>query len=1204
MSHSDFVHLHVHSHYSMLQATGKIGDLVKAAKRHGMPALALTDHGNLFGAVEFYKEAKKAGIVPILGCEMFVSEGSRFDQKKDWHRLVLLCRDERGYQNLMKLVSRSYTEGFYKKPRIDMELLGELRQGLIATSSLLEGPIAKRLSAGRADEARDWAARYRDLFGKDPSGEPNFYVEVQDHGLPEERMVGHRLVQVSQELGIPLVLTNDVHYLEADDALAHQVLMYIGQGRQLEVPEGREVDLAMGSDQFHFRSPEEMQAVGKRFPGAYENALKIARRCHLKLEFGVSKLPRFEVPAGSDPDAYLLQLCREAIPARYPDASPERLAEISTRLDFEHGIIRKMGYSAYFLIVWDFIRKAREMGIPVGPGRGSAAGSLIAYLTGITNLCPLTYGLYFERFLNPERVSMPDVDVDFDFERRQEVIDYVIARYGKDCVSQIITFGTLSAKAALKDVARVLGLPFHEANAITKAVPEELFITLKKALAESKDLAQWAEKYPRLFKISLALEGCCRNAGTHAAGVVIAPAPLETLSPMYCRDGDLATQYNMKAIEEVGLLKMDFLGLKTLTVIRHALDLIQSSRGMELDLDQIPLDDLRTYSLLAAGDTLGVFQFESSGFRDLLRRVRPGVFEDLIALLALYRPGPLGSGMVDDFIETKHGRKPASYPHEKLATLLEETYGVMLYQEQVMACASILAGYSLGQSDQLRRAMGKKKPEEMERHKEIFVTEAGKRGVDTEKAGEIFGLMEKFAGYGFNKSHSAAYALVSYQTAFLKANFPTEFLAAVLTNEAGDTDQLAHVFEECRRMGIVVRGPDVNRSARQFSVHEGEILFGLEAIKGMGAAVVEAILEARRDHGSFHGLDDFTARVDLRIVNRRSIEALVKSGAFDSCGRPRSQLLASVEAALEHGSGLQAHKTSGQATLLDFCASQGGEFGTGGIEFPEIAEFQERDLLRLEKEALGFYLSGHPLYEHRKWLAKLVTHDVPAISSLPVDTTFRTAGLVKGLRKRTIKASGRDMAIATLEDLVGSSEFAVFPDLYDLCREDLIEDEILLVSGRLSQRRGDEEKKIDLESVVPLGKLADSRNWGLEVTLRTSEEKLAKVGMGRLKNALLGHPGTRGVLLELEVGSAVATIRLGDSYRLAPGTEMVEDLEGLLGEGAVRIQVQPPPPPERRSKGSASPAPPPPPRRQIKAVAADRAGPPSPAELEELDAAS
>ena len=1192
--HSDFVHLHVHSHYSLLQATGRIKDLVKAAKKLDMPALALTDHGNLFGAVEFFKEATKAGVTPIIGCEVFVSEGSRFDQKRDWHRLLLLCRTNKGYENLIRMVSRSYTEGFYRKPRIDMDLLEQCSEGLIATTSMLEGPLAKKLLAGLTQEARDWAVRYRALFGE-TMGEPNFYIEVQDHDLPEEKMVGHRLVQLSQELDIPLVLTNDVHYLKREDAIAHQALLYIGQGRELEIEEGKPIDLVMGSDQYYFKAPEEMREVGRRFPGAYENTVRIARRCSMKFEFGQFKLPRFEVPEGFDADSYLLELCEEALPVRYPGADAEKAQALRERLDFEHRIIKQMGYSAYFLIVWDFIRAARDMGIPVGPGRGSAAGSLIAYLTRITNIEPLEYGLFFERFLNPERVSMPDVDIDFDYERRGEVIDYVIDKYGKDCVSQIITFGTLSAKAALKDVARVLGIPFHVSNDITKAVPAELFITLERALAESKELAKWSEKYPLLFQIAVALEGCCRNAGTHAAGIVIAPAPLETLAPLYAREGDIATQYNMKAIDDMGLLKMDFLGLKTLTVIKNALGLIERNRGLALDIDAIPLDDLRTYALLSAGETLGVFQFESSGFRDLLRRVKPGVFEDLIALLALYRPGPLGSGMVDDFIETKHGRKSARYPHPALEELLRETYGVMLYQEQVMACASILAGYSLGQADQLRRAMGKKKPEEMERHRTIFLEESIKRGVDEKRADEIFGLMEKFAGYGFNKSHSAAYALVSYQTAFLKANFTTEFMAAVLTNESGNTDQIAKVFEECGRLGIKVRGPDLNRSERHFSVGGKVVFFGLEAIKGLGSSVVDAILAARDKHGGFESMLDFCDQVDLRTVNRRAVEQLVKAGAFDFTGRPRSQLLAVVDQALSHGQSAQSNQAAGQATLLDFGASQGVAFAQEELDYPPIPEFPEREVLNFEKEALGFYLSGHPLHEHRVLLDLIADTAIPSVFELPVDQGFLTGGLIKGLRKRRIKTTGRDMVILELEDLQGTSEFAIFSELLEVAGEHLIEDEIVLLSGKLV-RRG-EEKKIDVQAVVPLEGLATDEAWALDMEIRADADRLDGNRMARLKNTLLGHPGPRRITLRLEVSGAVTVIRMGPGFRVAPSRDLVEALEGLLGKGCVRLHVRPPPPPERRrGKG---PPPPPPPKPAIKAVSGDRNGPPRPEELDE-----
>jgi len=1061
MQHSDFVHLHVHSHYSLLDGAAKVENLVEAAHELKMPALALTDHGNMFGAVEFYTKARSKGIKPIVGSEVYVARNSRFDRNADekpFH-LVLLARDLTGYKNLMKLVSLAYKEGFYREPRIDRDVLRQFGGGLIGMSACLGGELPQALLHGNYDKAKEALDFYRSVFGDD-----HFFVELQDHGLDEQKMVNPSLIKLAKQEHANLVVTNDSHYVRKKDAEAQDVLVCIQTGSTLEEKDR----FAFESQEFYFKSPSEMRVLFPEVPDAYSNTLKIAQACNLELTFGEYHLPVFEIaPQDADEDAMLERLCREALPLRFEHLT----SEIEERLVMELAVIKKMGFSSYFLIVGDFIAFARSQGISVGPGRGSAAGSIVAYLLGITNIDPLRYGLYFERFLNPERVSMPDIDIDFCFERRGEVIDYVVKKYGAENVCQIITFSTLSCKAALKDVARVMNIPFAEANRITKAVPDVLGLGLMDALEQSSELRGFADKYPRLFEIAKTIEGVVRGTGKHAAGVVIAPDTLYKFIPLATRDDEVTTQYTMKLVEKLGLLKMDFLGLKTLTVIRNAVENIRKSRGKRLDIDKIPTDDKRTYKLLGNGETAGVFQFESTGFTDLIRRLHPTRFEDLVAVIALYRPGPLGSGMDKDFIEGKHGRKEVTYPHPALKELLEETYGVILYQEQVMKVANILADFTMGQADQLRRAMGKKDLAEMERQRKSFVENAVKNEAlvppcPHDKAETIFALIQEFAKYGFNKSHSAAYALVSYQTAFLKANFPQEFMAATLTNEKDDTDKISFLIEECRRMRIDILPPDVNESDRDFTVVDKKIRFGLEAIKGLGASVAEAVIDARQRSGPFQGLDDFCKRVSTKTANKKAIESLIKCGAFDATGHNRAQLLAVIDQAMALGQDAQRNMELGQSTLLDFCSSQNIEFEGSRIAYPEIPEFPERELLNFEKETLGLYLSGHPLFQHTWLFDKVTTTGLTAIDELPVESTFITGGLIKSVKKRLSKNTNKEFAIVTVEDLKGSYEFLVFEPIFSECRALLEEDNVVVICGKTTLRGG--EKRVGVDDVVEL----------------------------------------------------------------------------------------------------------------------------------------
>ncbi|RLA78626.1 MAG: DNA polymerase III subunit alpha, partial [Deltaproteobacteria bacterium] len=873
----EFVHLHLHSQYSLLDGAIRFEELFPLLETYGMKAVALTDHGNMFGAIEFYHEAKKHGIKPILGCEVYVAPKNRFEKDGDPFHLILLATDAQGYRNLSHLVSLGYLEGFYHKPRIDWELLERYNRGLIALTSCLKGEIPSLLLQGRYEEAKQRAGALKELFD-----EGRFYLELQDNGLEEQKRVNEGLVRLSRELGVKVVATNDCHYLRRSDALLHDVLLCIQTGKNLQDPKR----LRFSSDQFHLRPPEEMEALFSHVPEAVKNTLEVAERCELELQLGQYHLPHFEPPGGASLEDYLRELATHGLRRRLSERKVADADPYWKRLSEELQVINSMGFAGYFLIVADFVNYAKERGIPVGPGRGSAAGSLVAYALRITDIDPLEHGLLFERFLNPERVSLPDIDVDFCYECRDEVIRYVMDKYGHDKVAQIITFGKMQARAVVRDVGRVLGLPYREVDLIAKLIPAGPNVTLREALEVEprlKEMAARDERVAQLLEFAQRLEGMVRHASTHAAGVVIANRPLMDYLPLYrAPGGEVTTQFAMKDVERIGLVKFDFLGLKTLTMMRRIVDLVAKRKGEVVELNGLPLDDEETYQLLSSGDTTGVFQLESQGMRELLRKLKPSTFKDLVALVALYRPGPLGSGMVEDFIKRRHRKGQIRYPHPALKEVLEETYGVIVYQEQVMMAASRLADFSLGEADLLRRAMSKKDPQEMARLRERFVEGAVRKGVDRQKASEIFDLMAKFAEYGFNKSHSAAYALVAYQTAYLKAHYPQEFMAALLTADMDNSDKVMRYITECREKGIEVLPPDVNHSSWEFTV-EGDcppkIRYGLGAIKNVGRQAVEAILEAR-EGGPFRDLFDFCRRVDSRRVNRRAVESLIKAGAF------------------------------------------------------------------------------------------------------------------------------------------------------------------------------------------------------------------------------------------------------------------------------------------------------------------------------------
>lgn len=1203
MSHSDFVHLHVHTQYSLLDGACRINRLAQVAKEWGMPALAITDHGNMFGAIEFYQEVKKAGLKPIIGCEVYVAPKSRKERSSprgitdaSFH-LVLLAKDWQGYQNLVRLVTAGYLEGFYYRPRIDKELLSQHSQGLIALSACLKGEIPQALARGNTDEARQAVRQYIEIMGRE-----NFFLELQSNGLAEQRIVNRELVALAKEFDLPLVATNDCHYLEAKEALSHEVLLCLQTGKTLDDPKR----MRFGTDQFYFRSPQEMAACFQELPEAITNTLSIAERCNLEFTFGQYFLPSYQPPDGNSLEDYLEELAYQGIVKRYgsllrdldtkgrlsrlrqerlahreekqppPEArclsEPPQAAAILDRLDHELRVIEKMGFAGYFLVVWDFVHYARQQGIAVGPGRGSAAGSLVAYALGITDIDPLAYGLLFERFLNPERVSMPDIDIDFCMRRRDEVIDYVTKKYGRDNVAQIITFGTMAARGVVRDVGRVLGMEYAECDRIAKLIPNVLNISLDEAIQQEerlRNLIQENERVAKLFEISKVLEGLTRHASTHAAGIVISPRPLVEFLPLYsvqkekgeaaADKTDIVCQFQMKDIEKIGLLKMDFLGLRTLTVIQDTLELIRESHGgLQLDLNTIPMDDEATFNLLKEARTIGVFQLESSGMRDLLRRMKPDRFEDLIALVALFRPGPLGSGMVDDFIQRKFGQVQIHYDHPCLESILKETYGVIVYQEQVMKIASELAGFSLGDADLLRRAMGKKDPEVMAKQKSKFIEGATAKGVDPKVADKIFNLIFHFAGYGFNKSHSAAYALISYRTAYLKAHYPVELMAALMTSEMENTDEVVKFINEAKEMGIAILPPCVNESQQHFNVVDGRIRFGLAAIKNVGENAVAAIIRARKKGGKFLDLFDFCRRVDLRTVNKRVLESLVKAGAFDSLGGHRAQLMAALDEAVEFGQMMQKAKSSRQTSLFDYDEQQQGSTdqpnlsGRGTHSLPQVEEWHERQRLQYEKEVIGFYLTGHPLHRYARDLKFHTRHTSQDIPSLAAKQEVRCGGLLRLEREIVTQKKGERMAFAILEDTYGSVEVVLFPEIYKSAASFLDQDIPVLIKGQVDLRG--EKAAVVANEVLSLDDLR--KKVVRELHLRLLIQDLTQKKVSDLHHIIQNHQGGRCRLyLHLLTDEGKELVFLaGSSIQVDPSDELIMELEKRLGNEAVLLE--------------------------------------------------
>lgn len=1024
-----------------------------------MDSCAITDHGCLYGLVDFYRACNQQGVKPILGCEVYVANRTLHDRTPhiddNPYHLVLLAENDVGYSNLLKLSSLGYTEGFYYKPRVDKKALAEHSEGLIALSACLSGEVPSYVAQGRIDEAEAVARQYLEIFGRD-----SFFLEIQSNGMRVQDLVNRQLVQLGRKLGVPVVATNDVHYLRREDATAHDVLLCIQTGSVVDDPSR----MRFPTDQFYLKSAEEMYREFAEIPEACAMTARIAERCNVELDFDTLHMPEFEAPPGQTLDSYLRRLCEEGAIRRFGAIS----REVRERLDYELGIIERMGYSGYFLIVWDFIRYAKSQGIYVGPGRGSAPGSLAAYCLGITDVDPLAYNLLFERFLNPERVTMPDIDVDFCYERRGEVIDYVAGKYGSDKVAQIITFGTMAARAAIRDVGRALKFSYAEVDRIAKLVPAELNMTIDRALEVSPELAAAvgeSERNRTLIEIARAVEGLPRHPSVHAAGVVISKDPLTDHVPLYkSADGVLTTQYPMEDLERLGIVKMDFLGLRTLTVIGNTVEIVKHTRNEDVDIESIPLDDPMVYEMLRNAESEGVFQLESSLFQNMLREVKPTKFEDLVAIVALGRPGPMV--MTGDFVRGKHCHDTVKYPHPALEKILEPTYGVMLYQEQVMQAASELAGFSLGEADMLRRAMGKKKPEVIAGLRDRFMEGALGRGVSERAAQEVFSLIERFAGYGFNKSHSAAYALISYRTAYLRCHYFPEFMASTLTSVMGSSERVAMYIDVCRAAGVDVLPPNVNESFKGFTVSGNTIRFGLGAIKNVGEGAAESIISARKSGGPFVSFVDFCNRVDMTAVNRKALESLIRCGAFSKFGKRRA-LLAIMDQVCDQSAVRQRHQESGQASFFDLFEEPSG-FGTADIPLPDVPDFSESQILAMEKELLGLYISGHPLASVAEAIRKVATMSVRDLSNAEDGAYATLAGVIIG-RKQIITRTGQPMAFVQIEDLTGQVEVVVFPRTYQECADILARDAIVVVKGRVDVK--EEGIKILADSITELPKI-------------------------------------------------------------------------------------------------------------------------------------
>jgi DNA polymerase-3 subunit alpha len=1190
---TNFVHLHLHTEFSLLDGACRIDELLDQVHHLGMPAVAVTEHGNLFSAITFHDHARAHGVNPILGCEVYVAPNSRHDRggpaSETYNHLVLLAETREGWHNLIKLVSAGYTEGFYRKPRIDKDLLAKHGRGLIGLSSCLKGEIPQALTGDQTARALAAAGTFRDILGRD-----NFFLELQWHGIEEQKIVNRGLAPLAKEIGLQLVATNDVHYLRHGDHVPHDILLCIGTAKNVNDRDR----LRYHGDQFYLKTGDEMvQLFGGEFPDAVSNTVRIADRCNVDLSGSENHLPNFDVPDGFTLDGYFEHVVREGYRERLErlrmlaaaGSLRHTIEEYDQRLSYEIEMIQRMRYPGYFLITWDFIRYAREQRIPVGPGRGSAAGSLVAYCLRITDVDPLEYDLIFERFLNPERVSLPDIDIDFCERRRGEVIEYVTRKYGRENVAQIITFGTMKAKAAVRDVARALDIPLSDANKVAKLIPAALDMTIEKAMEESPALKELEQSDPRvreLLGVARRLEGMARHASTHAAAVVIAPGPITDYAPLYKGGRDeIVTQWAWKEIERVGLLKMDFLGLSTLTLIDDALKEIKRTTGVELDIDHVPLDDEKTYHLFGEGLTYGVFQFESSGMRDILRKARPQRLDDLIALNALYRPGPLRSGMVDDFIARKQGRTEIKYELPQLEPILRDTYGVIAYQEQVMRIAASLASFSLGQSDVLRKAMGKKNPVVMQAQREKFVSGAVANGINEKKATRIFDLMEHFAGYGFNKSHSTTYAFLAYQTGYLKANYPWHFQAALLTIESQNTEKVALYLGECRDRGVPVLPPDINESALRFTVTPSGVRFGLTAIRNVGEGAIESILAVRDALGGrIRSVHELCEGLDLRLVNKRVLEALVKAGALDSLApsQPsgdavplrmlRAQLMAALDAAVEHGARVQRDRDLGQADLF----GGGGDLSTPapdvGIALPNTIAWTETELLNAEKEALGLFWTGHPIDAHAadlrefgaRSIAELIADEGPV--DAPVDEELPAArprarggeeiavgGIITTVRHLKTR-KGDPMAVFTLEDRHGGLEVVVFPEAFKAARAIVETGAMVVVRGKLD--RDDEKVQVLASDVLGMGTVRE--RLAHEMAITVSVPPHGRETFEALATLFAKHRGDKPVTFQLVLKGQEHPLRVraqvSSHIRVKPSSALIEQVEKICGAGAVAFR--------------------------------------------------
>ncbi|PKN20683.1 MAG: DNA polymerase III subunit alpha [Deltaproteobacteria bacterium HGW-Deltaproteobacteria-6] len=1152
MKHSNFVHLHVHTQYSLLDGMIRLDDLFKKAKEYAMPAMAITDHGNMFGAIDFYKQAYANGIKPIIGCELYVAPRSRFDKTTSsigeaTRHLVVLVKNMQGYKNLMKLTSAAHIEGFYYRPRVDKELLKQCSAGLIASSACLHGEIASHIVRGNMDEARKSALEYREIFGED-----NFFLEIMENGISDQKIANQGLIELSRELSIPLIATNDCHYLNADHAEAHNILLCIQTGKTIEDNDR----MSMTSDQFYVKSPEEMQTLFAATPEAITNTVRIAERCNLNFEFGKFYLPKFEVKNPEETlEEYLDRKSLEGLEKLLPiimkyqkedkDAVREKYFK---RLRLELEIIKKMGFAGYFLIVSDFIKHAKHNDVPVGPGRGSAAGSLVAYAIRITDIDPLRYGLFFERFLNPDRISMPDIDIDFCQERRGEIIKYVTEKYGKDKVTQICTFGKMMAKGVIRDVGRAMNIPYGEVDRIAKLVPSGVLnIKLEEAFKMEPRFAEEQKKNPQIAKLmslSLILEGLNRHSSIHAAGVVISDVPLVERVPLFSPKDDIVSQYSMKDIEAVGMTKFDFLGLKTLTVIRNAINFIKESHGIDIDINDLPLDDKETYKLLMKGDTDGVFQLESSGMKDIMVNMKPDCIEDVMALLAIYRPGPMK--MVPEFIARKQGKTKIVYDLPQLEPILKETYGIILYQEQVMQIANVIGGYTMAQADTLRKMMGKKQVSAMEKEKPKFLEGAKKQKINENKAKTIWEQMETFAEYGFNKSHSAAYSIITYQTAYLKAHYPVAFMAALLTSEKDNRDKIIKHMTNCKEMGINILPPDINESQKDFSVSGDNIRFGLAAVKNVGESAIESIIAMGKE-SKFISFMDFLSRVDLRKVNKRVIESLIKCGAFDSLGYYRRQLMECCEEAMEEAQRKQKELLSNQASFFETLDNAGSSLENGAVSYriPDIPEWDHKELLSIEKETLGFYITGHPLHGYAEKLKFITNVNASSIGSKQDKDTITIAGVISTLTERLTRKKDI-MCNIILEDLQGSVSIIFWADVYKKFYELLHADEPVVISGTIDV--GDESLKIIAQDVISLAKALE--NPYKQVRFIIDADKVPPENIKSLHDTVKKYSGKYDAYIHILNGKSETIVRLGEENRIDICDRLQREADVILGNGS------------------------------------------------------